>query len=116
MATAGGAHGIWRTEAGETGGYLEVTIGPCESSPGKTCGTISKAVGEDGPDSGYVHLGRLMIEGMETEDGTRYSGGTIWDPENDKTYSSKMKAAGSTLEVEGCIAFICRGQDWTRVE
>jgi uncharacterized protein (DUF2147 family) len=116
IAVAGEANGIWRTESGDNGGYLEVTIGPCDSDASKTCGTISKAINEQGPDPDYEHLGRLMIDGMKTNDGTRYSGGTIWDPEQDKTYRSKMKAEGSILDVEGCIAFICRGQNWSRVQ
>jgi uncharacterized protein (DUF2147 family) len=115
-AIAGGADGTWRTESGENGGYLEVTIGPCESDAAKTCGTISRAFNAQGLDPGYENLGKLMIDRMETEDGVSYSGGTIWDPEEDKTYKSKMKAEGSQLDVEGCIAFICQGQNWTRVE
>ncbi len=115
-AVAGGADGTWRTETGDNGGYLEVTIGPCEADASRTCGTISSAFNEQGQDPAYEHLGRLMIDGMESDDGTRYSGGTIWDPQEDKTYKSKMKVDGSKLDVEGCIAFICRGQNWTRVE
>ena len=115
-AFAGGADGTWRTETGDTGGYLEVAIGPCQSDASKTCGTISRAFNDKGPEPAYEHLGRLMIDGMETKDGTHYSGGTIWDPEEDKTYKSKMKVEGATLEVEGCIAFICQGQTWSRVE
>ena len=115
-AIAGDAHGIWRTQEGDNGGYLEVTIGPCDADPLKTCGTISRALDEQGPAPEYEHLGRLMIDGMETDDGSSYSGGTIWDPQADKTYKSRMKADGSELDVEGCIAFICRGQTWTRVE
>ena len=43
MAIAGGADGVWKTEEGDDGGYLEVTIGPCESDTTKTCGKISNA-------------------------------------------------------------------------
>ena len=31
MAFADDANGVWRTEANDAGGYLEVTVGPCES-------------------------------------------------------------------------------------
>lgn len=116
IAIAGVADGTWRTEPGDDGGYLEVTIGPCESDSSKTCGTISRAFNKQGLDPQYENLGKLMIKGMETKDGNRYSGGTIWDPEEDKTYKSKMKVEGSKLDVDGCIAFICQGQTWTRVE
>lgn len=114
-AIADGADGVWKTEVNESGGYLEVTIAPCESDASRTCGNISTAVSSTGPDPAYEHLGKLMVWDMKSRDGTSYSGGKIWDPEVDKTYSSKMKLAGDTLSVSGCIAFICSGQDWTRL-
>jgi uncharacterized protein (DUF2147 family) len=40
------------------------------------------------------------------------SGGTIWGPEHDKTYKSKMTLKGDDLDVEGCISIVCSGQDW----
>ena len=115
-AIAGGVDGTWRTEAGEDGGYLEVTMAPCETDPGKTCGTISKAFNKQGPDPDYENLGKLMVKDMTSKDGTRYSGGTIWDPEKNKTYKSKMELKDGELDVEGCISFICSGQDWKRVK
>jgi uncharacterized protein (DUF2147 family) len=41
---------------------------------------------------------------------------TIWDPEKDKTYKSKMSVKGDDLDVEGCISFVCIGEDWKRVK
>ena len=40
---------------------------------------------------------------MTSINGKHYSGGTIWDPEHGKTYSSKMTVKGDVLDVEGCI-------------
>ena len=57
-----------------------------------------------------------LLKDMEPDGDNEYSGGTIWDPAADKVYKSKMKANGNQLEVDGCIAFICSGQNWTRVE
>ncbi|MDR2871062.1 MAG: DUF2147 domain-containing protein [Xanthomonadaceae bacterium] len=62
------------------------------------------------------------IEGMTIlwdlkPDGTnRWSGGTILDPANGKTYRSKiaLQPGGDKLDVSGCIAFICRTQTWIR--
>ncbi len=110
------AHGVWKTEAGDSGGYLEVTIGPCGSDPKLTCGIISNAFSKEGPDSQYKNLGKLMISDMKPRDDSSYAGGTIWDPEKDKTYKSKMSVKGDQLHVSGCIAFFCTGQDWTRVQ
>jgi uncharacterized protein (DUF2147 family) len=116
MVIAGGAEGVWKTEANDDGAYLEVTIGPCDSDSTMTCGKISGAVTSQGPDSTYQHLGKLMVKDMKSDDGTSYSGGTIWDPEDDKTYKSKMHVKGDELDVEGCVTIICSGQHWQRAK
>ena len=116
LALADGANGVWQTEANDDGGYLEVTIGPCESDAKLTCGTISNAYSKDGPDPGYKNIGKLMIKDMQQHDENSYAGGTIWDPEKDKVYKSKMKVNGDELDVDGCISFVCIGEDWKRVK
>ena len=116
VVLAGGVEGVWRTEADDKGAYLEVTIGPCESDPSKTCGNITRAVTKQGTDSKYPNLGRPIVKDMQSADGTDYSGGTIWDPVHDKTFSSKMHLRGDDLDVKGCVSIICSGQDWKRVE
>lgn len=115
-ATADPVAGIWKTEVNGEGGYLEVTISPCESDADRTCGKISKAVSDGKVDADYQYLNKLMVWDMKTRDGSAYSDGKIWDPETDKTYKSKMKLTNDVLDVEGCVAFICRGQNWTRVQ
>jgi uncharacterized protein (DUF2147 family) len=115
-AIAGGADGVWKTEANKKGGYLEVTVAPCKADAAKTCGIITAASSATGPDPAYANLGKPIIENMASSDGTSFSGGTIWDPEDGKTYASKMILKGDTLDVEGCVGPICRGQDWERVQ
>lgn len=116
LALAEGAHGIWKTEANDAGGYLEVTIGPCDSDPKLTCGVISNAFNKDGADAGYENLGKLIIHDMKPHGEDSYAGGTIWDPEHDKTYKSKMTLKGDDLDVEGCISIVCTGEHWKRVK
>jgi uncharacterized protein (DUF2147 family) len=116
MAMAGSLDGVWKTAADDDGGWLEVTLGPCEADANKTCGTISKAYTTKGEDPDYENLGKAIVTNMKSHDGKKFSGGTVWDPEKDKTYKSKLKLDGDTLEVDGCIAFICIGQEWTRVK
>jgi uncharacterized protein (DUF2147 family) len=116
MAFAGGADGVWATEKNNKGGYLEITIAPCASDASLTCGTISKAFNAKGEDPAYPNLGKRIIEGMKHDGNESYSGGTVWDPEDDKTYSSKMTVKGDDLDVEGCISIFCQGQDWKRVK
>lgn len=115
VAFAGGADGVWQTAKAKGGGYLEVTIAPCASDAALTCGTISQAFNAKGEDPAYPNLGKPIVEGMKDGGGGSYSGGTIWDPESDKTYSSKMTVKGDVLDVEGCVAIFCQGQDWKRV-
>jgi len=43
-AAADPAAGTWKTEVGETGGYLHVAIAPCGA---QICGKIAKVVGND---------------------------------------------------------------------
>jgi len=116
VAFAGAADGTWKTEANDAGGYLEVTVGPCESNAKLTCGIISGAFSKDGPDAGYKNLGKLIIHDMEPKGEDAYANGTIWDPEKDKIYKSKMSVKGDDLDVEGCISFVCIGEDWKRVK
>ena len=62
-------------------------------------------------------IGRDIILGMQIKGKGKYAGGTIWAPDTDKTYSSKMTLKGDVLLVKGVIAvFFCRGQNWTRLQ
>ena len=105
--------GLWRTEAGDTGGHLEVSVAPCGT---ELCGVIRRAIDKDGQEvAGYEHKDRQMIWGMKALGEGKYKGGKIWAPDRDKTYNSKMTLSGNRLKVEGCVLGICRGQTWTRV-
>ena len=116
QVVAGGADGVWKTEVNDKGGYLEVTVGPCESDSTKTCGKISNAFSKQGADPKYEYMGKLMVKDMKSDDGASYSGGMIWDPEDNKTYKSKMQLKGDVLVVKGCVTFVCSGQNWSRVK
>jgi len=116
VAFAGSADGIWKTETNDAGGYLEVTIGPCQADPKMTCGIITNAFTKDGPNPDYKNLGKPIVSDMKPKDENSYAGGTIWDPEKDKTYKSKMTVKGDDLDVDGCIAFVCIGENWKRVK
>ncbi|MBE1282700.1 MAG: DUF2147 domain-containing protein [Rhodobacteraceae bacterium] len=115
LAMADPAAGTWKTEPGDTGGYLHVSIAPCGSA---LCGTIKTAFDETGAESpDYEHTGKRMIWDMKSDGGGDYSGGKIWAADSDKTYNSKMSLSGNALTVKGCVAggLICRGQTWKRV-
>ncbi len=115
-AGAEGVNGVWKTEADDDGGYLHVTVAPCESDAAKTCGKITEAFTKDGPDRAYPNLGKWIVKDMASEDGESFSDGTIWDPVHDRTFDSKMVLKGDDLDVSGCVSIICIGQDWKRVK
>ena len=116
--------GVFKTNPSEeTGGYLHIEFGPCNDNKELSCGTIKTAVRKDGSkNKEYEHLGKLMVWDMKSGTEGRYKGGKIWDPsENNedgskKIYNSKMELKGDVLEVQGCILFFCKGQDWKRVD
>lgn len=121
MLGAGGAFaadpavGLWKTEPGDTGGYLHVQISECGSN---ICGTIKEAISADGSkgsQNGYEHLGKRMLWDMKSKGNGAYAGGKVWAADRDKTYKSKMQLNGNKLTVKGCVGPICRGQDWTRL-
>jgi uncharacterized protein (DUF2147 family) len=71
------------------------------------CGGTNK----DKPIKGMVILWSLKPDG----DG-HWSGGHVLDPENGRTYRSKLELldGGRKLGMSGCIAFFCRQQVWIR--
>ncbi|HEY8330018.1 MAG TPA: DUF2147 domain-containing protein, partial [Pseudomonas sp.] len=60
--------------------------------------------------------GMTILWNLKADGANAWSGGTILDPANGKTYKSKVKlqTGGAKLDVSGCIAFICRSQTWVR--
>lgn len=105
--------GTWQTESSEKG-YLHVSIDKCDEA---LCGKILAAYNlEDEVNEDYEHVGKNMVWDMKSSGATSWAKGKIWDPSKDKTYKSKMSLAGDTLSVSGCVLFVCRGQDWTRVK
>ncbi len=112
-ALADPAEGRWRTQPGDTGGYLHVDVYGCGAV---LCGVIRKAIGKDGTErTDYEHLDKRMLWDMQPQGGGAYGGGKIWAPDRDKTYNSKMQLSGDSLSVEGCVLGFCRGQTWTRL-
>jgi uncharacterized protein (DUF2147 family) len=62
-------------------------------------------------------LGLPIVLGMKPVEPNRWEG-SLYNPENGKTYQGNIRLKRSDLlEVEGCVlsGWICSGQDWTRV-
>ena len=105
-----GALGLWKSEPGETGGYIHVQITNCGE---KLCGEIIDVVENDNDKI----IGEDIILNMKIRGDGYYYGGTIWAPDQDKTYRSNMPLNGDNLTVRGCVAFVlCRSQNWTRIK
>ena len=61
-------------------------------------------------------LGMVTLWGLKPDGAGHWSGGRVLDPENGKTYKSKLELldGGRKLGMSGCIAFLCRQQVWVR--
>ncbi len=118
-ASASDVDGLWQTAANEdTGAYLHVEISACEQKPEKRCGLIT-AYFRDGQQQERDVVGQWIIKNMKESSATTWKNGTIWAPDEDKTYKSKMVLLSqNALKVSGCVfgGLICRGQEWTRVQ
>lgn len=116
FANAGALTGVFQTEPGDTGGFLHVGMEPCADDAALTCGTILRAYKADGSaNTDYEHLGKPIVWAMEDRGNGKWGSGKIWAPDRDKTYDSRMALNGNVLQVKGCVAFICRNQNWVNV-
>ncbi len=104
-------NGTWQTATSDTGAYLHVEIGACDSDATQICGTITAAFAG----ATAENIGKPIIWDMQARGDNRWRRGQIWAPDDDKTYRANMTLNGDSLEVEGCVAVFCRGQVWTRV-
>lgn len=63
-------------------------------------------------------IGLNMLSNLK-KNGTEYSGGSIYDPGNGKTYNCSMKVEGDVLKVRGSLdkkGLLGRTMDWFRVK
>ena len=63
-------------------------------------------------------LGLNMLSGLKKK-GDEYTGGSIYDPNNGKTYNCSMKVEGNVLKVRGSLdkrGLVGRTMDWHRVK
>lgn len=74
---------------------------------------------ENNPDSGQRNrplLGLTIIKGLKPENDAQLKG-QVYNAEDGNVYELYLKPRRSTMEVEGCFAFIlCGSQVWTRVQ
>lgn len=66
-------------------------------------------------------MGLLILKGfsVDTENKNLYTGGTVYDPKNGKTYCGKLTFKGNTIDLRGFICsvpFLGRTSTWTLAE
>ena len=113
-ALADPAEGLWRTGANDEGSFAHVRIAPCGAA---LCGRMVASFDGAGRPIEGPNADAVIVRGMQPAGGGRYEGGTITDPQAERTYRAKMALAGDVLRVSGCVAggLICRSQDWARI-
>jgi uncharacterized protein (DUF2147 family) len=67
------------------------------------------------PKTGAVAKGAPFITGFKAAGPNKWNGGKIRNPQDGKTYNSKMSInPNGTLSVSGCVLVVCKAQTWTR--
>jgi uncharacterized protein (DUF2147 family) len=114
-AAAESPHGLWRTPPNAVGAYADIRVGPCAGGSGTICGVIERV--HNAPAGVPDVTGRVIMRDMAERDG-RWTGGTVWAPDEDRTYRGRVFMTADGLRLEGCVlgGLICRGQTWTRLE
>lgn len=85
-----------------------VWFDPVKLMPGQTAGDAVDA-------KGNKIMGLTLLKGFSAKS-SDWRGGTIYDPEEGKTYNSRLKRLNDgKLEVKGCIGPICQTQIWNPV-
>lgn len=115
------AAGVWQTASG---GYVQLYKTDDGTWAGKIVGSESGKAryDEKNPDEskkGRRLLGVTVLKGLTYAGDGEYEGGTIYDPNNGKTYKAKATQTGpDTLDARGYIgiSLIGKSQTWHRID
>jgi uncharacterized protein (DUF2147 family) len=125
---ADGAAGRWKTIDDKTGKVKSI-VEISQAANGTLTGKVVEVLRSDkgpnpvcddceGANKGKPVKGMTILWNLKQDKGstTQWSGGTVLDPANGKTYKSKveLQPGGTKLNMSGCVAFICRTQTWVR--
>ncbi|ERJ20371.1 signal peptide protein [Salinisphaera shabanensis T35B1] len=114
------AAGVWETASG---GYVQL-YEEGDTWKGKIVGSKSGKARYDknNPDESKRDrrlLGITVLDGLKYAGNGEFEGGTIYDPNNGKTYKAKATQTGpDTIEARGYIgiSLIGKSQTWKRIE
>ena len=111
--------GDWLTEPRD--GIIQITVDATGNLEGRIVGGNHPGLkDEKNPDParrGTALRGQVILKAMKYDGDGHWSGGTIYKPDNGKTYKCKVEFGDKdTLEVRGFIGFSLFGitQNWTR--
>ena len=111
--------GTWITQDGTA----LVRVEPCGNS---ICGRVAEVLATQpgvprtdvhNPDPGLRSrpLVGLSILGGFSWSGREWTNGHIYDPKTGRTYRSKLSVGpDGSLDVSGCVLFVCQSQHWSR--
>jgi len=125
-SAADSAVGRWKTIDDKTGkvkSIVEISQAANGTLSGKVVEILQSDRGPnpvcdkcDGANKNKPVKGMTILWNLKPDGARNWSGGTVLDPANGKTYKSKVElhADGKKLDMSGCVAFICRAQTWVR--
>lgn len=126
LASTADIRGKWAT----AGFGSIVELAPCESEPDALCGRILWLWQPDdagrprtdrrNPDPalrGRTIVGIRIIEGLRETSPGIWSQGSLYNPDDGRTYTGTITRVGATLELTGCaLRIFCQTQVWRRPE
>ncbi len=125
-SAADSAVGRWKTVDDKTGRVKSI-VEISQAADGKLSGKVVEVLHSDkgpnpvcddcsGANKGKPVKGMTILWNLKPDGTRKWSGGTVLDPANGKTYKSKVElhSDGRKLDMSGCVAFICRAQTWVR--
>lgn len=112
--------GLWLTE----GGKSHVRLYDCKRNPERLCGVIvwmknprKDVKNDDESQRDRDLVGSLVVWNLVHQGGNEWDDGEIYNPSDGDTYDSELiEIDANTLEVSGCVWFICKEQTWKRIE
>jgi len=124
LAMAADPQGTWVLSNGD----ITVKVGSCG---GAVCGrlvALKKPLDKEGRPKSDKHnpdpalrkrplIGVTVLSSMKPKDSTSWVGGTIYNPDDGKTYSASMQLAGDTMKVQACLmGILCQTKNFKRVD
>ena len=120
LAAPGDPTGVWKTPTGAT-----IRMERCGTA---ICGRIASLPrlkdnargldlnNKDRSQRGRPLIGLPMLQAF-TGGPPQWTGGTVYNPEDGRTYSGRIELVdANTLKLTGCaLRIFCRSQTWTRV-